>query len=65
MIFVLTLTVKDISIARILSEKKYRGAWLISEKKDVLYAELNERPEAASSTYCATGDFYSIFILCL
>ena len=29
---------------------------LISEKTEVLYAELNERVEAATSTYSVTGD---------
>ena len=30
---------------------------LISEKKKALYAELNERAEAATSTSSATGNF--------
>ena len=30
---------------------------LISEKTEVLYAELNERAEAATSSYSVTGDF--------
>ena len=29
---------------------------LISEKTEVLFAELNERVEAATSTYFVTGD---------
>ena len=41
---------------RILSEKKYGGTGLISEKPEVLYAELNERAEAATSSYSVTGD---------
>ena len=49
----------------ILSQKKYGGTGLISEKTEVLYPELNERAEAATSIYSATGDFYNIFILCL
>ena len=39
-----------------LSEKKYGGTGLISEKK-VLYAKLNERAEAATSSYSAATDF--------
>ena len=31
------------------------GAGLISEKTETLYAELNERAEAATSTYSVTG----------
>ena len=49
----------------ILSQKKYGGTRLISEKMEALYPELNERAEAATSIYSATGDFYNIFILCL
>ena len=30
---------------------------LVSEKTEVLYAELNERAEAATSSYSVTGDF--------
>ena len=37
--------------------KKYGGKALASEKTDALYAELNERVEAASSSYSATGEF--------
>ena len=29
---------------------------LISEKTDILYAELNERAEAATGSYSVTGD---------
>ena len=39
------------------SGKKYRGIGLISEKTEVLHAELNERAEAATSSYSVTGDF--------
>ena len=44
---------------RILSEKKYvkyGSMGLISEKTEFLYAELNERAEAAAGTYSVTGD---------
>ena len=30
---------------------------LISEKMEAFYAELNERAEAATSSYSVTGDF--------
>ena len=62
MIFILTL---DFSIGRILREKKYECTGLISEKTESLYAEHNERAEAASSSYFATTVFYNIFILSL
>ena len=39
-----------------LSEKKYGGTGLIFEKTEVLYAELNERAEAATGSYSVTGD---------
>ena len=48
---------EDLSIGRILSEKKYGGTGLISEKTEALYAGLNERGEAATSSYSVTGDF--------
>ena len=39
---------------------------LISEKTKVFYVELNERAEAATSSYSATGDFsqyiYSVLV---
>ena len=37
---------------------------LISEKTEVSYAELNERAEAATSSYSVTGDFlqYIFFV---
>ena len=47
---------EDLSIGTILSEKKYGGTGLISEKTEVLYAELNERAEAATGSYSVTGD---------
>ena len=39
-----------------LSERKYGGTRLISEKTEVLYTELNERAEAATGSYSGTGD---------
>ena len=38
-------------------KKKYGGMKLISEKTEALYAELNERVQAATSSYSVTGDF--------
>ena len=45
--------------------KKIGGMGLISEKTEALYAELNERAEAATSSYSATSDFlqYIYFVL--
>ena len=47
-------------------EKKYGITGLISEKAEALYAELNERAEAATSNYSATTDFlqyiYSVLV---
>ena len=40
-------------------KKKYEGTGLISEKTKVLYAELNERAEAATDSYSVTGDSLS------
>ena len=37
------------SVGRSLTEKKYGGTGLVSEKTEALYAELNERVEAAIS----------------
>ena len=57
---------EDDSIGRSLSEKKYGGARLVSDKTEVLYAELNETVEAATSSYSATGKFlhyiYSVLV---
>ena len=41
------------------------GTGLISEKPEALCTELNERAEAATSSYSATGDFlqYIYFVL--
>ena len=41
---------------QILSEKKHGGTGLISEKKEILFAELNGRVETATGTYSVTGD---------
>ena len=38
-------------------KKKYGGTGLISEKRKAFYVELNERAEAATSSYFAPGDF--------
>ena len=49
-----------------LSEKKYGSTVLISEKMEAFYAELNERAEAATSSYSVTGDFLecAYFLAC-
>ena len=57
---------EDLSIGMILRGKN-GAAGLISEEK-ALCAELNERAEAATSSYSATGDFLQYiypFTLCL
>ena len=43
----------------------YGGTRLLSEKTETLHAELNEREEAATSSYSAEVDFYNTFIRCL
>ena len=48
---------EDLSIGNILSEKKYRGMWLICEKIEALPAELNKRVEAFTSSYSVAGNF--------
>ena len=49
--FFLILTVGGPSIGSILSEKRYEGTGLTSEKTEALYGGLNERAEAATSSY--------------
>ena len=48
-------------------EKKYGVTGLISEKTEILYAELNKKAEAAFGSYSVTGDslhyIYSVPIL--
>ena len=46
-------------------KKKYGGAGLLSEKKEVLHAELNERAEAATSRYSAAAGFLQYIYLVL
>ena len=47
-------------------KKKCGGTGLVSEKTEPLHAELNERVEAATSNYSATGEFlqyiYSVLV---
>ena len=66
MIFLLTLTVTGPFDRKDLKRKKIWGFGLISEKTEALYAELNERAKAATSSYSATGDFlrhiYSVLV---
>ena len=47
---------EDLSIGRVLSEKILGGTGLLSEETEVLYAELDERAEAATGNYSVTGD---------
>ena len=53
---------EGLSIERIFNEKKYESTGLISEKTEalyvLLYAVLNKRAEAATSSYSVTGDFF-------
>ena len=37
-------------------KKQIGGTRLISEKTEILYAELNERAETATGSYSVTGD---------
>ena len=58
---IVTLTVRGLSIGRVLSEKKggvggRGGTGFLSEKKEALYAEFNERAEAATSSYSTTSN---------
>ena len=65
MIFFLTLTVRGPFHRKDFKWKKYGGTGLISEKTEVLYAELNERAEAATGSYSVTGDFLQYIYLYL
>ena len=51
---------------KFLSERKYGDMGLLSEKMEALHAELNERAEAASSSYSGALDFlqyiYSVLL---
>ena len=57
MIFLQLWLSEDPSIGRILSEKKYGGMGLLSEKPEALHAELNKGTEVATSSYSAEVDF--------
>ena len=56
MIFFLALTVRGPFNRKDLSEKNM-GYRLISEKTEALYAGLNQRVDAATSSYSVAGDF--------
>ena len=47
---------ENLSTGRILSEKKLGGTVLISEKMEMLCAELNAKAEVATSSYSAAVD---------
>ena len=57
---------EGLSIGKILTEKKYGGMGLISEKTGALYVELKKRAEAVTSGYSAPGNFseyiYSVLV---
>ena len=55
---------EELSIRRILSEKKW-GTGLIYDKTEAMCTELNKRAEAATCSYSATGNFFTIYLLCL
>ena len=42
---------EDLSIGNILSEKRYGGTGIISEKTNALYVKLNKRADAATNTF--------------
>ena len=65
MIFFLTLTVSGPFHRKDFKFKKTWGTGLISEKKNVLYTELNERADEATGSYSVTGDSLHVSILCL
>ena len=44
-------------MGKILIKRKYWDTGLISEKTEAFHVELNERAEATTSSYSATGDF--------
>ena len=54
--FFLTLVVRGPFHRKDFEWKKYGSTGLISEKAEVLYADLNERAEAVTSSYSVTGD---------
>ena len=59
--------IEDHSIRRSLSEKKNGGMGLLSEKTEASFTELNERVEAATSSYSVTGKYleyiYSVLVV--
>ena len=63
--FFLTLALRGPFHRQDFKQKKYWGTALISEKLEVLYAELSKRVEAATSNYLQQAIFCNIFILCL
>ena len=55
--FFLTLAVRRPFHRKDFKWKKIEGKGVISEKIEALYVELNERPEAATTSYSALSDF--------
>ena len=64
--FFQTLTVRGPFHGEDFGWGKYGSTGLIFEKTEALYVELNERAEAATSSYSAPGDFlqyiYSVLV---
>ena len=58
--------IEEHSIGRSLNNEKNSGTGLVSENMKLLYAELDERVEAATSSYSATSEFlqyiYSVLV---
>ena len=63
--FFLTLTVRRSFYRKDFKWTKIWGMGLLSEKKEALHAELNERAEAATSSFLQWSIFYNIFVRCL
>ena len=64
MIFFLTLIVRGPFHRKDFKWKKYGGTGLKTEKTEILYAELNERAEAATRIYSVSGDFFTVYLFC-
>ena len=64
--FFLTFTVRRSFYGRDFKWGRYGGMPLLSDKTEALHAELNERAEAATSSYSAEVDFlqyiYSVLV---
>ena len=63
--FFLTLTVRRSYHWKDFRWKKIGDTGLLSQETEALHAELNQRGEAATSSYSAAVNFYNISIRCL